>query len=166
MNRLCLRYNCSVAGVVVELFLEIGSTLSEIGERLLDIKMTAMLDNEDHLDDSSVSIADLVSFFGQVIHHPAAAAAEIVQVEDINPGHDPQDRCPHRCVLVIEGGPRDLYLRTLVADDQLGMFMVGQLVQFTVTRIAEIFGSHSSSICSRSIRWNSSASWACPPLCP
>ena len=38
--------------------------------------------------------ADLDSIFGQIAHHPAAAAAGILQVESIDPGHDPQCRFP------------------------------------------------------------------------
>ena len=41
------------------------------------------------------------AFPGQVLDQPAATAAGILQVESINPGHDPQRRRPHRCWPVV-----------------------------------------------------------------
>lgn len=38
--------------------------------------------------------ADLDSISGQVAHHPAAAAEGILQLESIDPGHDPHCRFP------------------------------------------------------------------------
>ncbi len=39
---------------------------------------------------------------GQVIHHPAAVAAGILQIQSINPGHDPERGFTHRARRVRE----------------------------------------------------------------
>ena len=50
--------------------------------------------------------ADRDPFSGQVVHHPAAAAAGVLQVEGVDLGHDPQRRFAHRRRPVVERGSR------------------------------------------------------------
>jgi hypothetical protein len=76
---------------------------------------------------------------GQVVHHPAAAAAGILQVESINPRHEPQGRSTHRCRPVIEHGPGQAQQRTLPADAEIRVVVIDQLAQFTGIRAAETF---------------------------
>jgi len=67
------------------------------------------------------------------------AAARVFQIESIDPGHDPQCRCRHRCGPVIERGPGQAQQRTLPADAELGVVVIDQLAQFTGIRAAETF---------------------------
>ena len=83
--------------------------------------------------------ADRDPFPGQVVHHPAAAPAGILQVESIDLGHDPQGRFPHRCGPVIERGLGQAQQRTLAAEAELRVVVIDQLAQFTGIRAAEIF---------------------------
>lgn len=78
-------------------------------------------------------------FSGQVVHHPAAAAARVFQIESIDPGHDLQRRCRHRCRPVIERGSGQAQQRTLAADAELRVVVIDQLAQFTGIRAAETF---------------------------
>ena len=59
--------------------------------------------------------ADRNRFSGQVVHHPAAATAGILQVKSIDPGHDPEGRCP----LGLLGLPLLLVLALLAPGEHL-----------------------------------------------
>jgi hypothetical protein len=83
--------------------------------------------------------ADRYPFSGQIVHHPAATAAWILQVERIDPGHDPQRRVPHRYRPVIERRSGQTQQRALPADAELRVVVIDQLAQFTGIRAAEIF---------------------------
>jgi hypothetical protein len=71
--------------------------------------------------------ADRDSISGQIAHHPAAAAAGILQLERIDPGHDAQRRLPQRCRAVVERGHWQVQQRALAADPELGMVLIDQL---------------------------------------
>jgi len=57
----------------------------------------------------------------------------------MDPGHDPQGRCQHRCGSVVERRPGQTQQRTSAADAELGRVVIDQLAQFTGIRAAETF---------------------------
>jgi len=76
---------------------------------------------------------------GQVAHHPAATAAGIFQIENIDSGHDPQCRFPHRYGPVVQRGSSQTQQSTLPADVEPGVIVIDQLAQFTDIKAAETF---------------------------
>ena len=83
--------------------------------------------------------ADRDPISGQVVHHPAAAAAGIFQVENIDSGHDPQCRFPHRYRPVVQRGSSQTKQHALAVDAEIGVVVIDQLAQFTSIRAAETF---------------------------
>jgi hypothetical protein len=84
--------------------------------------------------------ADLDPISGQVVHHPAAAVAGIFQVENIDSGHDPQCRFPHRYRPVVQRGSSQTEQYALAAADaDIEVVVIDQLAQFTGIRAAETF---------------------------
>jgi|688.fasta_scaffold27605_9 hypothetical protein len=68
---------------------------------------------------------------GQRSDHPAAAAAVILLVESIDPGHDPQRLDLHRFCLVVERGTRQAHQGALAADAELRVVIIDECAQFT-----------------------------------
>ena len=64
--------------------------------------------------------ADRDPFSGQVSDHPPAAAAGILEVKSVDPGHDPQRRMTDRYRPVVERRTRKAQQHALPADDALG----------------------------------------------
>jgi hypothetical protein len=84
--------------------------------------------------------ADRDPISGQVVHHPAAAAAGIFQVENIDSGHDPQCRFPHRYRPEVQRGSSQTQQYALAAADaDIEVVVIDQLAQFTGIRAAETF---------------------------
>jgi hypothetical protein len=78
-------------------------------------------------------------FSCQVVNHPTAAAAGILQVKGIDLGHDRQRRLPLGNGAVVQGGSRQAKQRTLATDAELRVVMIDQFPQFTGFRAAETF---------------------------
>jgi hypothetical protein len=77
---------------------------------------------------------------GQVNDHPAAATAGIVQVQGVNPGHDPQYRFTHRHrPVVVERLSGNAQQHALPSDAELRVVVIDQLAQFMGVRAAEFF---------------------------
>jgi len=81
--------------------------------------------------------ADRDPLSGQVVHDPAATAAGILQVEGVDPGHEPQRRFTHRHRPVVERGSGQAQQRTLAADAELRVVVIDQLAEFTGVRATE-----------------------------
>jgi hypothetical protein len=82
--------------------------------------------------------ADPDRLSSKVLHHPAAAAARIFQMQSVDPGHGPQSRLPRRSEPVAQRGARQSQQRTLSADAELRVVVIDQLAQVTGIRSAEI----------------------------
>jgi hypothetical protein len=84
-------------------------------------------------------------FSGQVSDHSTAAAAGILQLESVDPGHDLQRRLTDLHRPVVERRSRQAQKSALPAYAELRMAVIDQLSQVTGVRKDEIFLSHSSS---------------------
>lgn len=89
--------------------------------------------------------------------HPAAAAAGSLQVESIDPPHEPQGRFTQRYRLLEKCGCGQDQRRSLAADTVIRVVVIDQCASFTGIRAAETLLSHSSSICTLLLCCNSSA---------
>ncbi len=88
---------------------------------------------------SDTVTADRDPFSCQVLDHPPAATARIIQVERVDPGHDPQHGLTHRHRPVVERRSRYAQQSALPADAELRVVVIDQLAQFMGVRAAGIF---------------------------
>ncbi len=76
---------------------------------------------------SNTVTADRDAFSGQVLHRSTAAGSGILEVQGIDPGHDPQSGFTNRYGLVVKGRSWQSKELALAADRELRVVMIDQL---------------------------------------